>query len=259
MTKILINGILGRMGQEITRAVSGASDLQLIGGIDRTETTLEGGIPIKQSGEELMPQSDLVIDFSLPQGAAAIAQSCLQLRKPLITGTTGLSPEQQKSIEDLSKIAPVVQASNFSIGINLMNRLIETAAQILKGAADVEIIEIHHRHKKDAPSGTALTLGRTLAQALGLDEKSFQFGRRGGQLKRENEIAFHSLRGGSVVGEHQVHFLCEYENITITHQAFSRAVFVDGVMKAVQWIGSQPPGLYGMGGVLGFAEYKKVL
>lgn len=253
MTKIIINGILGKMGKEITRSVSKDASLQLVGGIDKTETALEDGVPVSKSAATLLSKADLVIDFSLPEGTVEIAIACLKFKKPLITGTTALSADQQRQIIDLSKQVPVVQASNFSIGINLINQLIRTAGQVLKGSVDVEIIEIHHRLKKDSPSGTALTLGRTLAQTLGADEKSFQFGRSGGQLTRENEIAFHSLRGGSVVGEHQVHLLCENENIIITHQALSRTVFVDGVLKAANWVIAQPPGLYNMGDVLGFA------
>lgn len=254
MIKIIINGILGRMGTEIARRISKEADMQLIGGIDKTETTLEGGIPVAKSPDKLLPQADLVIDFSLPEGTAAIAAACLKFKKPLITGTTGISKEQQLVIDNLSKEVPVVQASNFSIGITLLNQLMRTAGQVLKGSVDAEIVETHHRLKKDSPSGTALTLGKTLARALGADEKSFKFGRSGGQLTRENEIAFHSLRGGSVVGEHQVHLLCENENIIITHQALSRAVFVDGVLKATKWIGSKTAGLYDMKDVLGFVD-----
>lgn len=254
MIRIIINGILGRMGKEIARSISKEAGIQLVGGIDRSETTLEDGILVSKSPHSLLASADLVIDFSLPEGTVKIANACLNFKKSLITGTTGLSAEQQGNIINLSKQAPVVQASNFSIGINLINQLIRTAGQVLRGSVDAEIVETHHRHKKDSPSGTALTLGRTLAEALGANEKSFQFGRRGGQLTRENEIGFHSLRGGSVVGEHQVHFLCENENIIITHQALSRAVFVDGVLKAAKWIGAQPAGLFDMRDVLGFAK-----
>lgn len=254
MNKIIINGILGRMGTEIARRISKEADMELIGGIDKTETTIEGGIPVAKSPDKLLPQADLIIDFSLPEGTAAIAEACLRFKKSLVTGTTGLSKEQQMAIDNLSKEVPVVQASNFSIGITLVNQLIGIAGQVLKGSVDAEIVETHHRLKKDSPSGTALTLGRTLARALGVEEKSFQFGRSGGQLTRGNEIAFHSLRGGSVVGEHQVHMLSENENIIITHQALSRAVFVDGVLKAAKWIGAKSAGLYDMRDVLEFAE-----
>jgi 4-hydroxy-tetrahydrodipicolinate reductase len=254
MTKIIINGILGRMGKEITLSIPKDASLQLVGGIDKTETALEDGVPVSKSAATVLSKADLVIDFSLPEGTAEIAIACLKFKKPLITGTTGLSMEQQKNIIDLSKQVPVVQSSNFSIGINLVNQLIRTAGQVLKGLVDAEIVETHHRLKKDSPSGTALTLGRTLAHVLDADEKLFQFGRRGNGLTREKEIAFHSLRGGSVVGEHQVHLLCENENIIITHQALSRAVFVDGVLKAAKWVIAKPPGLYNMGDVLGFAK-----
>ena len=254
MTRLIINGILGKMGKEITKALTNHENLKLVGGIDKTETTLDGGISVLTFLDDVLQKADLVIDFSLPEGTQKIVTACQKFKKPLITGTTGLTGEQQKGIINLSKEVAVVQASNFSIGINLMTQLVKTAAQVLKGSVDTEIVEIHHRQKKDSPSGTALTLGQTLAAALDIKEKLFQFGRSGGQLKRENEIAFHSLRGGSVVGEHQVHFLCENENIVITHQALSRAVFADGVLKATNWISGQPPGLYDMRDVLGFAK-----
>ncbi len=254
MIHVILNGILGRMGTEITKSFLNQKDIKLIGGVDKTEKMVGDGIPVSKSPDEILPDADLSIDFSLPEGTVEIAQSCLKFKKPLVTGTTGLSEKQQKAIINLSKEVPVVQASNFSIGINLMNQLIRTAAKILRGAVDAEIVETHHRHKKDAPSGTALMLGRNLAEVLEVDEESFRLGRSGGNLTRENEIAFHSLRGGSVIGEHQVHFLCENENINITHQALSRAVFVDGVLKAVKWISSQPAGLYDMKDVLGFEK-----
>lgn len=254
MNNVIINGILGKMGKEITNALINQNNFKLVGGIDKTELKLPNEILVLTSPDNLLAKADLAIDFSLPEGTEKIVNACQKFKKPLITGTTGLTADQQNEIINLSKEVPVVQASNFSIGINLMNQLIKNAAQVLKDSVDAEIVEIHHRQKKDSPSGTALSLGRTLAEALGQDEKSFQFGRSGGQLKREKEITFHSLRGGSVVGEHQVHFLCQNENIVITHQALSRTVFVDGVLKAANWIGTQPAGLYDMTDVLGFAK-----
>ena len=251
MVRVAINGILGRMGQELTAAISKEDDLILVGGVDTLETFFADEICVSTNPDEILPEADLVVDFSSPEGTVMIAKACQKKNLPLITGTTGLSEEQQAQLKQLAKKAPVVQALNFSLGINILLNLLQDAAQVLKGNFDGEIVEIHHRKKKDSPSGTALLLARTLMNSLGLAEKeSLQFGRHGKELERGQEIALHSLRGGSVVGEHQVHLFCNHETITITHQALSRSVFVDGVLRAARWICSQRPGHYTMQDVL---------
>jgi len=241
------------MGQELTAAIGKQEDLILTGGIDTLETFYADEICVSTNPDKILAEADLVVDFSSGEGAATIARACKKRNLPLITGTTGLSEEQQAQLSQLAKKAPVVQALNFSLGINILLNLLQNIAEVLKGHFDGEIVEIHHRKKKDSPSGTALLLAKTLINALGLPEaETLQFGRHGNALERGKEIALHSLRGGSVVGEHQVHLFCEHETITITHKALSRSVFVDGVLRAARWICSQKPGYYTMQDVLKF-------
>ncbi|RMI24686.1 MAG: 4-hydroxy-tetrahydrodipicolinate reductase [Calditrichaeota bacterium] len=251
MIRVAINGILGRMGQELASAISRDEDLILVGGIDTLETFHEDRIAVTTNPDEILGDADVVVDFSSPQGTATIARSCRQHHRPLITGTTGLSRDQQKLVEQLAENVPVVQSFNFSLGINLLIDILQKTARVLKDGFDVEIIDVHHRGKKDAPSGTALTLARVLAQTMGLNEsQAIQVGRKGKNLKRGHEIVIHSLRGGAIIGEHQVHFLCGHETINITHKALSRSVFVDGVLRAIYWIPGQKPGYYTMQDVL---------
>lgn len=251
MIRIAINGILGKMGQELTAAITKQEDLFIVGGIDTVETFHSEEICVSFNPDDVLPDVDIVVDFSSGEGTFTITEACQKRSLPLITGTTGLSKKQQEKVMQLSQTVPVVQAFNFSLGINLMINLLEKAADVLKGTFDGEIIDIHHRNKKDSPSGTALLLARTLTKSLGLPEdESIHFGRHGKPLERGNEITLHSLRGGSVIGEHQVHMLCNHESIVITHKALSRSIFVDGVLRAARWIGSQKPGYYTMQNVL---------
>lgn len=251
MIGIAINGILGRMGQELTAAIMKQDDLFIVGGIDTVETFHSDEICVSFNPDEVLPDADIVVDFSSGEGTFRITEACQKRSLPLITGTTGLSKKQQERVMQLSQTVPVVQAFNFSLGINLLINLLEKAADVLKGTFDGEIIDIHHRKKKDSPSGTALLLARALAKSLGLpEEEAIRYGRQGKNLERGSEIALHSLRGGSVIGEHQVHMLCDHETIVITHKALSRCAFVDGVLRAARWIGSQKPGYYTMQDVL---------
>lgn len=251
MVRIAINGILGKMGQELTAAITKQEDLFIVGGIDTVETFHSEEICVSFNPDDVLPDADIVVDFSSGEGTFTIADACRKRSLPLVTGTTGLSKKQQERVMQLSQTVPVVQAFNFSLGINLLINLLEKAADVLKGNFDGEIIDIHHRNKKDSPSGTALLLAKTLAKSLGLpEEESLHFGRHGKTLERGREITLHSLRGGSVIGEHQVHMLCNHESIVITHKALSRSVFADGVLRAARWIGSQKPGYYTMQDVL---------
>jgi 4-hydroxy-tetrahydrodipicolinate reductase len=250
MVRIAINGILGRMGQELTAAIMKQDGFILVGGTDTLETFYSEEICVSTDPEEILPDAELVIDFSSGEGTAAIAEACLKKSLPFITGTTGLSKEQQAIVMKLSTKVPVVQAFNFSLGINLLINLLQNAAGVLNENFDGEIIDIHHRNKKDSPSGTALLLAKTLANSLGLSGDNVQFGRHGDKLERGPEITLHSLRGGSVIGEHQVHLLCNHETIVLTHKALSRCAFVDGVLRAARWITSQKPGYYTMQDVL---------
>lgn len=253
MIKVAVNGALGRMGREVIRALRERTEFSPVGGIDRISGEVEGGIPVHTEADEIVSRADVVIDFSLPAGTAQIVKVCSRLKTPLISGTTGLSADQMNLLHESGSEIAVVYAANFSIGINLLLRLVEITAGVLKEKADVEIVETHHRMKKDAPSGTALLLAQRITETLGKSaDSALQFGRHGKELSRGKEIGIHSLRGGSVIGEHQVYFFAENENLVLSHQALNRKIFVDGALLAAEWILNQPAGFYSMQDVLGF-------
>ncbi len=254
MIKVVINGIWGRMGQELARAISSDEKFELVGGVDTRAGEWGTGIPVVSEGDQIIPKAEVVIDFSLPAGALNILESCVRNGKPLVTGTTGFESGQLEKFRSAGAGIGIVQAFNFSIGINLLLRVVTQAAGVLQGKSDIEIVETHHRMKKDAPSGTALMLAQKLAETLNRPpEDRLLFGRHGRELQRLDEIGIHSVRGGSVVGEHQVLFLGENENLTFSHQALNRKIFVDGALQAAEWIVRQKPGLYSMQDVLGFS------
>ncbi len=250
MIRVVINGILGRMGEALTRVLSKEEDFFLVGGVDTLETFYNEEIVVSTNPEDVLMDVDVVVDFSSGEGCAAIADACREKGIPLVTGTTGLTDEEQQKINQLAEIVPVVQAFNFSIGINLLNNVIQQAASILKDNYDIEIVEIHHRYKKDAPSGTARMFANTLAEIQGLTDEEIRFGRSGNNLSRGDEITIHSLRGGSIIGEHQIHFFCKNEHLSFIHHSLSRRVFVDGALRAIEWVVTQKPGLYSMNDVL---------
>lgn len=252
MIKLAINGIMGRMGQEVLKTAVADAQFEVIGGIDPVREP-QPPVRVSDSPETVVKQADVVVDFSTPEGTAEVLGACLRHKKPLVTGTTGLDSDQRVKLTEAARGIAIVQAANFSIGINVLARLVELTADTLKDAADVEIVEIHHRMKKDAPSGTALFLAQKIAdRRKRIPKPAFKFGRHGTGLHREKEIGIHSLRGGQVVGEHRISFLGENENIVLTHQALNRGIFAGGALRAARWVIGQPPGLYGMNDVLGF-------
>ena len=196
--------------------------------------------------------TDVLIDFSSPEGTVEAVLYCQGKELPLVTGTTGLDDEQQKIVRQASRVIPIVQSGNMSLGVTLLRRLVAEASTALPGF-DIEILETHHRHKKDSPSGTALLLGEAAARARGttLSERA-KFSRHGREEKRHpEEIGFAVRRGGGVYGEHEVSFMSEGETVTLGHQALSRDAFARGALTAARWVIGKPPGLYGMDDVLG--------
>ncbi|MEM9840015.1 MAG: 4-hydroxy-tetrahydrodipicolinate reductase [Pseudomonadota bacterium] len=195
--------------------------------------------------------TDVLIDFSSPEGTVEAALYCQSMQLPLVTGTTGLDDEQQATVREASSVVPIVQSGNMSLGVTMLKRLVAEAAEALQGF-DIEILETHHRHKKDSPSGTALLLGEAAARGRGttLSERA-KFSRHGREETRHpDEIGFAVRRGGGVYGEHDVSFMSEGETVTLSHQALSRDAFARGALTAAKWVISQPPGLYGMDDVL---------
>ena len=242
MTKIIINGSKGRMGRALIACASHVPELQLVGQIDKGDDL-----------QAVIEKSDVVIDFSSHSATPAIAELCAAHKKAMVVGTTGHSDEGKKQIANCQSQIPIVLSSNFSTGVNALFWLTRKAAEILGPSFDLEIVEMHHRLKRDAPSGTAKTLAEILAAVRQQQlDKVARHGRVGivGERTTE-EIGMHSLRGGDVVGEHTVIFAGVGERVELTHKASSRETFANGAFRAAQWVVQQKPGLYDMQDVLG--------
>lgn len=236
MIRVVLNGILGRMGNELSQAVLAEDDLILIGGVDTLETFYSDEIVVSTNPAEVLVDADVVIDFSSGSGTATIAKFCLNQKIPLITGTTGLSHKQQSEIVALARRVPIVQAASYSIGINLLLNTLENTARALKGDFTAEIVEVQHRDHPGKAGDTALYLAKTLTAAM--------------STGADDRIGVHSLRGGSTPGEHEIRFFANHENIAISHQALSLKVYAAGALRAAEWVIDQPPGLYSMMDVL---------
>jgi 4-hydroxy-tetrahydrodipicolinate reductase len=242
MTRVIITGSKGRMGQALIACAAHMPELQVTGQIDQ-------GDDIKS----VIDSGDVVIDFSFHNATAPIADLCAQKTKALVIGTTGHSEADRKRIVAATSRIPVVWASNFSTGVNTLFWLTRKAAEILGPGFDLEVVEMHHRMKKDAPSGTAATLAEILADVRQQQlSKVLRHGRSGITGERTSaEIGMHSLRGGDVVGDHTVVFATNGERVELTHKASSRDTFANGALRAAQWVVKQKPGLYDMQHVLG--------
>lgn len=251
--RIFIMGIMGKMGKLLVEKIDSETSLHVIGGGD-TEKTKIGKIKVACEPDQifsLINEANLVVDFSYPTGTEIAVEACLKNGVPLVTGTTGLLPAQQAKIGELSKIAPVVQAANFSAGITLLMEFNRIASSILTDA-ECEIVEKHHRNKKDSPSGTALALGKITANAKKMDfDANAQYGRKGTNIERKTEIGIHSLRGGNIIGDHEVNFILDNEVLTLSHRACNREIFTDGAIQAIYFIANKKSGLFGMRDVIG--------
>jgi 4-hydroxy-tetrahydrodipicolinate reductase len=233
MTAIGLFGATGRMGRAIAAAAEEREDARIAAG-----------------GE-----ADVFIDFTAPEGLEQNLQTALAAERPIVIGTTGLTPDHQRMIDEVSRTLPVLQSANMSLGVNLLAHLVREAAARLGPDWDIEIVEMHHRYKVDAPSGTALLLGRAAAEGRGIDLAAMSDrGRDGITGAREpGRIGFAVLRGGSVAGEHQLIFATEGERIELGHRAESRAIFARGAIEAAIWLVDKPAGRYDMTGVLGLS------
>ena len=242
MTRIVINGSKGRMGQMLIACALGFPELQVTGTID-----------LEDRLESVLGNADVVIDFSSHTATEKVAQACAARGCALVLGTTGHSEAEKARILAHLQPIPVVWASNYSTGVNTLFWLTRKAAEILGPSFDLEIVEMHHRMKKDAPSGTAMTLAEILAAARNAQLHSvLRHGREGIVGERTaSEIGMHSIRGGDVVGDHTVIFAANGERLELTHKASSRETFANGALRAAIWVIGQPPGLYNMQHVLG--------
>lgn len=250
MTKVLIAGILGRMGTTITRMVEEHPDLELAGGVDIKIGSVSGKPVVTSDGlaaliDEVKP--DVMIDFTMAAATMVNAKIAASKGVNLVIGTTGFTPEQDAELLEAVKNVAVVKTTNFSVGVNIFWELVRDAAKRL-GDYDIEVIEAHHRTKKDAPSGTAKTILRILEEETGKTEE--MYGRQG-MTERKDEIGVHVIRGGDVVGDHTVQFHQNFETIELTHRAYDRSVFARGAVRAAAWVPSADPGLYTMKEVLG--------
>ncbi len=261
--QIAIAGATGRMGQMLVEAVSAADDLQLSGALDRADSPAIGldaaafagqltGIRICADLRLGLSGANVLIDFTRPEGTLAHLQICRQLGVNAVIGTTGFSETQKAEIAVIAKDIAIVMAPNMSVGVNVTLKLLEMAAKALSTGYDIEIIEAHHRHKVDAPSGTALKMGEVIADALGRDLKDCAvYAREGVTGERDpSSIGFATIRGGDIVGDHTVLFAGTGERIEITHKSSSRATYAQGSLRAARFLASQRQGLFDMFDVL---------
>lgn len=265
MQRIAVMGAAGRMGKTLIEAVQLVDGASLSAAIDRADSSLvgadvgelvaQGKIGVNLAGDlhAVLDQFDVLIDFTHPSVTLKNLEICRQAGKSMVIGTTGFSPEEKQLLAEAGKQIPIVFAANFSVGVNLCLKLLDTAARVLGDDVDIEIIEAHHRHKVDAPSGTALRMGEVVANALGRDlQKVAVYGREGQTGAREREtIGFATVRAGDVVGDHTVLFAADGERVEITHKASSRMTFAKGAVRAALWLQDRQPGLYDMQDVLG--------
>lgn len=249
---VVVAGAGGRMGRALIDAVLADGELSLVAALD-----VKGSSALGQPVGEIKVTSDLgaidkadvLIDFTRPEGTL----KHLGHAKAMVIGTTGFTQEDKGAIAEAAKRIPIVMAANFAVGVNAVYKLAETAARILGDDYDVEIVEAHHRHKVDAPSGTALHLGQIVAQAMGRElEKNAVFGRKGDLGERKpKQIGFHAIRGGDIIGEHTVIFAGSGERVEVTVRSQSRTTYAQGALRAVKFLKGRGPGLYGMADVLG--------
>ncbi len=258
--KLVIAGCTGRMGQTLMHTVAADKHVTLIGGSalagnHANANQLYGhlGGEIHEDIRTLLAKADGVIDFTVPEYSLAIAQACADLNKVHICGTTGFEPDQLEALHALAQKARIVHAPNMSIAVNLFMKMVEQVAGILDEDFDIEIVEMHHRYKADAPSGTALGLGRAAAKGRGVKLNDVEVRARDGitGARERGSIGFATLRGGDVVGDHTVTFAGMGERLELTHKASSREIYARGAIKAALWANKQPNGLYTMLDVLG--------
>ena len=255
--KVAVAGASGRMGRALIEAVQAERDLVLAAALDLAGSAAlgqkAGGVQIGSDISAAVQACDVLIDFTRPEGTLAHLAACAARGRAIVVGTTGFTPAQVDTLREASKRIPIALSPNFAVAVNVLFKLAETAARALGEAYDVEIIEAHHRHKVDAPSGTALKLGEVIARALDRDLKKVAvFGREGDTGERPAKaIGFHAIRGGDIIGEHTALFAGSGERLELTVRSQSRATYALGAVRAAKWLEGRPAGLYDMFDVLG--------
>lgn len=244
MTRIILNGCCGRMGRFVASAVAQRKDCEIIAGIDIVDdSTL--GFPVFSNFDELEVKGDVIIDFSNPAVLSSMLKYALKTKTGVVVSTTGLSDEQISEINEAALSIPIFFSFNMSLGVNLLCEISKTVAKVLGNSFDVEIIEAHHNQKLDAPSGTAIMLGNAIKDEL--PDAYFEYDRHSKREKRHtNEIGIHSVRGGTIVGEHEVIFAGNDEIIKLSHSARSRAIFATGAVNAAVFLCDKEKGMFAM-------------
>ncbi len=249
MTRIIISGCNGKMGREVTALASKRNDCVVVGGID-VSTSADNAYPVFTKAAELDVDADVIIDFSNPALLSSLLQYAEIKKVPLVLCTTGYNKAQVEALTRVSKEVPVFYSGNMSLGVNLLIELSKKAAQVLGGSFDVEIIEKHHNQKIDAPSGTALMIADSISSVMP-ENMHYIYDRHSQRKKREStEIGIHSIRGGTIVGEHEVIFAGQQEVITLSHTAQSKEIFASGAVNASIFLAGMPAGLYNMSDLL---------
>lgn len=248
MINILLSGCNGKMGKMISQTVNNFKDLQISCGLDKN---LEKNFnyPVFDNINDCDVAFDVILDFSRADALESLITYAKEKNKPLVLCTTGYTEEQICKINEFSKVIPIFRSANMSIGINVINNVLRNISSLLYEDFDIEIIEKHHNQKVDAPSGTALLLGDTIKSSI-KEETEYKFGRSGNCKRNEKEIGVHAIRGGSIVGEHEIIFAGNDEIIELKHTALSREVFAVGALKACKFMKDKTPGLYSMDNVL---------
>ena len=265
MIKAIVTGAAGRMGTSIIRTIHQTDGIEVVGAIEREGHPLFGRDAGESAGcgpikvrivyglENILDRGDVVIDFTSPQAALSNMEKAAEMGKAMVIGSTGLTKEEEEKLRRLAEKVPCVFSPNMSVGVNLIFRVLQDVAKVLGDDYDVEIVEAHHRLKKDDPSGTAMKMAQILAKTLGRDLDAVgRFSRHGMIGERDKkEIGIQSVRAGDIIGDHTVMFCGTGERIEITHRAHSRDNFARGAVRAAQWVVHQEPGLYDMMDVLG--------
>ncbi|GAB4358552.1 MAG: 4-hydroxy-tetrahydrodipicolinate reductase [Gammaproteobacteria bacterium] len=268
MTRIAIAGAAGRMGRALIEACNQTDGLRLGAALERAGSRAVGtdagilaggeplGLPVTDRLDAVTGDFDVLIDFTLPEATVQHVAVCRAAGRRMVIGTTGLTDAQRGELKQAARDIAIVFAPNMSVGVNLCFKLLDLAARVMGERADIEVIEAHHRHKIDAPSGTALRMGEVVAGALGRDLKECAvYGREGRTGERDRRtIGFETIRAGDIVGEHTVMFADIGERVEITHKASSRMTFANGAMRAAQWVMDREQGLYDMQDVLGLRD-----
>ncbi len=258
--KLIVTGITGRMGRIISQEILNNPKLELIGVTVRNSNLIgkdvgdilgqpKTGVTALHLSDCNFSHANAIIDFTLPEGLPAFLDKAIKHTVPIVLGMTGLNLEQEAALNAAAKHIPIVHSNNMSVGVNVLAALIEKAAETLKNDFDIEISELHHKHKIDAPSGTALLLGEAAAEGRNVNLKDVQVHSRAGKRKT-GDIGFSVQRGGGVIGDHHVLFIGENERIELNHRAHNRSIYADGAIRAAQWLQDKPAGRYSMRDVL---------